>query len=80
MGGGKHSCLGQDSASSCSPSVLVVVLLLLLSGILDTLEGPNIPPMQRVPRDIPAVLPASRLPATVLNTTVKAIEVTLRSH
>ncbi|XP_015427728.1 PREDICTED: protein YIPF3 isoform X2 [Myotis davidii] len=52
----------------------------VVEGILDTLEGPNIPPMQRVPRDIPAVLPAVRLPATVLNTTVKAIEVTLRSH
>ncbi|XP_014390868.1 protein YIPF3 isoform X2 [Myotis myotis] len=52
----------------------------VVEGILDTLEGPNIPPMQRVPRDIPAVLPAARLPATVLNTTVKAVEVTLRSH
>ncbi|XP_014321495.1 protein YIPF3 isoform X4 [Myotis lucifugus] len=52
----------------------------VVEGILDTLEGPNIPPMQRVPRDIPAILPAVRLPATVLNTTVKAVEVTLRSH
>lgn len=75
MGEGKHSCLGQDPASSCSHSIL-----LLLSGILDTLEGPNIPPMQRVPRDIPAVLPDARPPASVLNTTVKAVEVILQSH
>lgn len=76
MGGGKHSCLVQDPASSCSHSIL----LLLLSGILDTLEGPNIPPMQRVPRDIPAVLPDVRPPARMLNTTVKAVEVILQSH
>lgn len=75
MGKGKHSCLGQDPASSCSPSIL-----LLLSGILDTLEGPNIPPMQRVPRDIPAVLPDVRPPVRVLNTTIKAVEVILQSH
>lgn len=49
-------------------------------GILDTLEGPNIPPMQRVPRDIPAVLPAVRLPVTVVNATAKAIAVTVQSH
>lgn len=52
----------------------------VVEGILDTLEGPNIPPMQRVPRDIPAALPAARLPATMLNTTVKAVEVALQSH
>lgn len=73
-GEGKNSCLGQCPVNSCSPSIL------LLSGILDTLEGPNIPPMQRVPRDIPAALPAARLPATMLNATVKAVEVTLQSH
>ena len=54
--------------------------ILLLLGILDTLEGPNIPPMQRVPRDIPAALPAVRLPTTVLNATSKAVAVTLQSH
>lgn len=64
----------QGPARSRSPSIL------LLSGILDTLEGPNIPPMQRVPRDIPAVLPAARLSATVLNATAKAVAVTLQSH
>ncbi|XP_034503798.1 protein YIPF3 isoform X9 [Ailuropoda melanoleuca] len=52
----------------------------VVEGILDTLEGPNIPPMQRVPRDIPAVLPAARLSATVLNATAKAVAVTLQSH
>lgn len=52
----------------------------VVEGILDTLEGPNIPPMQRVPRDIPAVLPDARPPASVLNTTVKAVEVILQSH
>ncbi|XP_066215431.1 protein YIPF3 isoform X2 [Saccopteryx leptura] len=52
----------------------------VVEGILDTLEGPNIPPMQRVPRDIPVVLPAARLLATVLNATAKAIVVTLQSH
>lgn len=54
--------------------------LFLLSGILDTLEGPNIPPMQRVPRDVPAGVPAARLPTTVLNATAKALAVTLQSH
>ncbi|EPY76697.1 protein YIPF3 [Camelus ferus] len=52
----------------------------VVEGILDTLEGPNIPPMQRVPRDIPAALPAARLPAIVLNATAKAVVVTLQSH
>ncbi|MBW01239.1 Leucine-rich repeat-containing protein 73, partial [Eschrichtius robustus] len=47
----------------------------VVEGILDTLEGPNIPPMQRVPRDIPAVLPAARLPTTVLNATAKAVAI-----
>uniref|UniRef100_A0A2R8PDJ9 Protein YIPF3 n=1 Tax=Callithrix jacchus TaxID=9483 RepID=A0A2R8PDJ9_CALJA len=52
----------------------------VVEGILDTLEGPNIPPIQRVPRDIPAMLPAARLPTTILNATAKAIAVTLQSH
>ncbi|XP_057350146.1 protein YIPF3 isoform X2 [Manis pentadactyla] len=52
----------------------------VVEGILDTLEGPNIPPMQRVPRDIPAALPAARLPVTMLNATAKAVAVTLQSH
>lgn len=67
---GKNSC----PANSHSPFIL------FLSGILDTLEGPNIPPMQRVPRDIPAAIPAARLPAIVLNATVKAVAVTMQSH
>ncbi|XP_017402874.1 protein YIPF3 isoform X3 [Cebus imitator] len=52
----------------------------VVEGILDTLEGPNIPPIQRVPRDIPAMIPAARLPTTMLNATAKAIAVTLQSH
>ncbi|XP_021115428.1 protein YIPF3 isoform X2 [Heterocephalus glaber] len=52
----------------------------VVEGILDTLEGPNVPPMQRVPRDVPAVLPAARLPATVLNATAKALAASLQSH
>ncbi|XP_075002842.1 protein YIPF3 isoform X4 [Calonectris borealis] len=40
-------------------------------GILDTLEGPNMPPFQRVARDIPIVSSA------VLNTTAKAVALTL---
>lgn len=73
MWGGGDSCLGQAPPNLGSLSIL-------LSGILDTLEGPNIPPMQRVPRDIPAALPAARLPATLLNATAKAVAVTLQSH
>lgn len=52
----------------------------VVEGILDTLEGPNIPPMQRVPRDVPAGVPAARLPTTVLNATAKVVAVTLQSH
>ncbi|KAH1172910.1 protein YIPF3 [Mauremys mutica] len=43
----------------------------VVEGILDTLEGPNVPPFQRVARDIPVVASA------VLNTTAKAIALTL---
>ncbi|CAN8203641.1 protein YIPF3 [Molothrus aeneus] len=43
----------------------------VVEGILDTLEGPNMPPFQRVARDIPVVSNA------VLNTTAKAIALTL---
>lgn len=64
---------GLGPSDPCSPSIF-------LPGILDTLEGPNIPPIQRVPRDIPAVLAAARLPTTILNATAKAVAVTLQSH
>lgn len=47
------------------------MLLFSLTGILDTLEGPNIPPFQRVARDIPAVSSA------VVNTTAKIAALTL---
>lgn len=70
--GGTSSELGAQPALAHLPSSLL--------GILDTLEGPNIPPMQRVPRDVPAVLPAARLSATMLNATAKAVVVTLQSH
>ncbi|CAM5134593.1 unnamed protein product [Natator depressus] len=43
----------------------------VVEGILDTLEGPNVPPFQRVARDIPVVS------SVVLNTTAKAIALTL---
>ncbi|XP_064014850.1 protein YIPF3 isoform X2 [Pogoniulus pusillus] len=43
----------------------------VVEGILDTLEGPNMPPFQRVARDIPVVSNA------VLNATAKAIALTL---
>lgn len=41
------------------------------SGILDTLEGPNMAPIQRVPRDVPEV---------ILNATARSLGVLLRSH
>lgn len=41
--------------------------LLVSAGILDTLEGPNIPPIQRVARDVPVVA------NTVVNATIKTI-------
>ncbi|XP_030302903.1 protein YIPF3 isoform X2 [Calypte anna] len=43
----------------------------VVEGILDTLEGPNMPPFQRVARDIPVVSNA------VLNTTTKTVALTL---
>lgn len=43
----------------------------LLSGLLDTLEGPNMAPIQRVPRDVPEV---------ILNATARSLGVMLRSH
>ncbi|XP_078011468.1 protein YIPF3 isoform X2 [Phascolarctos cinereus] len=48
----------------------------VVEGILDTLEGPNIPPIQRVPRDIPV----AGLPIAVLNATSKAVALTLQPH
>lgn len=72
----RGSGLGELTCPASSHSLSVLPPL----GILDTLEGPNILPMQRVPRDIPAVLPAARLPVAVVNATSKAIEVALQSH
>lgn len=43
----------------------------VLSGLLDTLEGPNVAPIQRVPRDVPDV---------ILNTTARSLGALLRSH
>ncbi|KAM6956368.1 protein YIPF3 [Aplochiton taeniatus] len=46
----------------------------IVEGILDTLEGPNVPPIQRVARDVPVV-------ATVaFNATVKTLGLILQSH
>lgn len=41
----------------------------VLSGLLDTLEGPNVAPIQRVPRDVPEL---------ILNATAKSLGVLLR--
>lgn len=57
--------------SASELSLAVLPFFLFSAGILDTLEGPNMPPFQRVARDIPVVSNA------VLNTTVKAIALTL---
>ncbi|KAK6489222.1 protein YIPF3-like [Huso huso] len=46
----------------------------IVEGILDTLEGPNVPPFQRIARDIPEVSVA------LVNTTVKTIGATLQSY
>lgn len=56
-----------------APELTLATLLFLWfpAGILDTLEGPNMPPFQRVARDIPVVSNA------VLNTTAKANAMTL---
>lgn len=63
-------CLPSGSpASELTPALLPS--LLFPAGILDTLEGPNMPPFQRVARDIPVV------PNAVLNTTAKAVALTL---
>lgn len=54
-----------------SSELILVFSFFCSPGILDTLEGPNMLPFQRVARDIPAVSNA------VLNTTAKAIPLTL---
>ncbi|MBN3297095.1 YIPF3 protein, partial [Amia calva] len=46
----------------------------IVEGILDTLEGPNVPPIQRVARDLPAVS------ATLVNATIRSIGVALKSQ
>lgn len=43
-------------------------------GILDTLEGPNIPPIQRVARDVPNVA------TVVANATVKSVAAIIHSR
>lgn len=50
---------------------LTLTLVSVPLGILDTLEGPNMAPIQRVPRDVPEV---------ILNTTSRGLGVLLRSH
>lgn len=46
----------------------------VVEGILDTLEGPNIPPFQRVPRDIQLAT------NNVVNATVRTIGLLLETH
>lgn len=43
-------------------------------GILDTLEGPNIPPIQRVARDVPNVA------TVVVNATMKSVAAVMHSQ
>ena len=54
---------------TCSP---------LLSGILDTLEGVNALPIQRVARDVPVLAPAAI--SVPLNTTLQTLGALLQSH
>ncbi|KAI4879902.1 hypothetical protein NFI96_016062 [Prochilodus magdalenae] len=46
----------------------------MVEGILDTLEGPNVPPIQRVARDLPDVASA------VVNATVKSVAAIVHSQ
>ncbi|XP_030627426.1 protein YIPF3 [Chanos chanos] len=46
----------------------------MVEGILDTLEGPNIPPIQRVARDLP------NLASSVVNATVKSLAAAAHSQ
>ncbi|CAL8360462.1 unnamed protein product [Boreogadus saida] len=50
----------------------------MVEGILDTLEGVNAPPIQRVARDVPALAPAAI--SVALNTTLQTLGVLLQSH
>ncbi|XP_035654356.1 protein YIPF3-like isoform X1 [Oncorhynchus keta] len=49
----------------------------IVEGILDTLEGPNMPPIQRVARDLPVVATAAM---NAVNATVKTFGVILQSQ
>ncbi|KAJ8418320.1 hypothetical protein AAFF_G00140290 [Aldrovandia affinis] len=46
----------------------------IVEGILDTLEGPNVPPIQRVARDLPEVA------TSLINGTVKSLGISLLSQ
>uniref|UniRef100_A0AAR2LMT9 Protein YIPF3 n=1 Tax=Pygocentrus nattereri TaxID=42514 RepID=A0AAR2LMT9_PYGNA len=46
----------------------------IVEGILDTLEGPNVPPIQRVARDLP------NLASVVVNATVKSVAAIVHSQ
>ncbi|MCI4376630.1 hypothetical protein PGIGA_G00190690 [Pangasianodon gigas] len=46
----------------------------IVEGILDTLEGPNVPPIQRVARDVPNVA------TVVVNSTVKSVAAIIHSQ
>lgn len=48
--------------------------LFFSEGILDTLEGPNVPPIQRVARDVPNVA------TVVVNATVKSVAAIIHSQ
>lgn len=50
----------------------------IVEGILDTLEGPNVPPIQRVARDVARDVPV--IATVAFNATVKTLGLILQSH
>lgn len=72
-----QDCRGSDTCHYHHVIVVVTLHLTLtlpvsvLSGILDTLEGPNMAPIQRVLRDVPEV---------ILNTTARSLGALLKSQ
>lgn len=60
----------------CYSSIIIehgFIIIIFSEGILDTLEGPNVPPIQRVARDVSNA-------ATVVNSTVKSVAAIIHSR
>lgn len=59
----------------CYSSIIIEhgFIIIFSEGILDTLEGPNVPPIQRVARDVSNA-------ATVVNSTVKSVAAIIHSR